>query len=98
MFIIILLIVFIFVCIIGYLFSLFVPNNKSLKENEVPIDISRMRIKTKEGLVEITTNDKQRQAMRKQLKDRKVIETKKVKYEDNLKWIDDIEEYEAMDD
>jgi len=109
------IIVFVVVCVIGYLASLVFPDNdkqgqkqhkpspKPSKEEQMPIDISRMRIGTPDGIVEVTTTEEERKAMRKQLKDKNVIETrpaakaKKVK-KDDLGWIDEIEAYHAMVD
>jgi len=73
-------------------------------DEPVPIDISRMRIKTPDGVVERTTTEKERKAMRKQLAGKNVIETrpeakgkrKTASKKDNLKWIDDIEAYNAL--
>jgi len=109
------IIVFVVVCVIGYLASLVFPDNgnqahkqpkpssKQSKEEQVSIDISRMRIGTPDGIVEVTTTEEERKAMRKQLKGRNIIETrpaakgKKTK-KDDLGWIDEIEAYHAMVD
>jgi len=109
------IIVFVVVCVIGYLASLVFPDNgnqvqkqpksspKPSKEEQVPIDISRMRIGTPDGIVEVTTTEEERKAMRKQLKGKNIIETrpaaksKKTK-KDDLGWIDEIEAYHAMVD
>jgi|GEM_PF-3364140 len=110
------IIVFVIACVIGYFASLVFPDNgtqtqkspkpspKFSKNEQVPIDISRMRIGTPDGIVEVTTAEKERKVMRKQLKDKNVIETrpaaktkkaKEVK-KDDLGWIDEIEGYHAM--
>ena len=111
------IIVFAVVCVIGYIASLIVPDNgaqtpkqqkkhkQPSKEEQVPIDISRMRIGTPDGVVEVTTTEEERKAMRKQLKGKNVIETrpaakmnKKQAKKDDLSWIDEIEAYHAMVD
>jgi len=109
------IIVFVVVCVIGYLASLVFPDNcnqvqkqpkpssKPSKEEQVPIDISRMRIGTPDGIVEVTTTEEERKTMRKQLKGKNVIETRpaakaKKNKKDDFGWIDEIEAYHAMVD
>jgi len=114
------IIFFVVICVIGYIASLIFPNDSQTaspagrpdqqepktygKDEQVPIDISRMRIKTPDGVVERTITEKERKAMRKQMKGKNVIETRPAAKEkretaskkDNLKWIDDIEAYNAL--
>lgn len=68
----------------------------------MPIDISVMRRKTKNGTEEIITTAEQRKQMRKELAkypNLNIIETKKpAKPKDDLAWIDELEFFDAIFD
>lgn len=67
-----------------------------------PIDISVKMVQTKNGRIQVVTTAEERKRMRASLKKKNpkipIIETKPVPKKDELSWIDDIEDMNAIFD
>lgn len=75
------------------------------EDMRLPMDISYCRVKTKDGIKEITTTEEERAPLRKKYKNHptiKTIETRKPAKrsgkKDNLDWIDELEFFDAIFD
>ena len=73
-----------------------------LNDNRIPMDISRYRVNTPDGVVEITTTEVERKILREKYKNHprvKIIETRKpAQPEDARDWIDEMEAADALFD
>lgn len=71
----------------------------------LPMDISYCRVRTKDGIKEITTTEEERAPLRKKYKNHPVIKTvetrkpaKRTTKKDNFDWIDELEFFDAIFD
>lgn len=73
-----------------------------MNDNRIPMDISRYRIGTPNGVIEVTTTEAERKVLREKYKNHprvKIIETRKpASPQDAQDWIDEIENADALFD